>query len=103
MICPLILKWKFSLKAVWLLGLSLIFSLIGFYIFQVSAVTQASFAIANYEKKISDLDKEFKNLQLSFSDASSLSSLEETLVAKGYEKVGKIQYIQVLENTVAAK
>ena len=103
LIRPLILRWKFSLKTVCLMGFSLIVSLIGFYIFQISAITEKSFTIANYEKQITDLDKEFKNMQLNFSNASSLSGLEEALVAKGYEKVGKIHYIQVLENTVAAK
>ena len=103
MIRPLILKWKFSLKTVLFFGFSLIISLIGFYIFQISAITQASFSVANYEKQISGLNKEFKNLQVSFSDTNSLSGLETALVAQGYEKVGKIHYIQILESTVVVK
>jgi len=103
LIRPFVLGWKLSLKAVCLLGFSLIVSLVGFYIFQISAVTRSSFTIASLEKQVAGLDKEFKNLQTNFSNKSSLSSLEEVLVAKGYEKVGKIHYIQVLENTVAAK
>ncbi len=100
---PLVLRWKFNLKTVCLLGFSLIISLIGFYIFQVSAITQASFTIAHLEKQIVGLDKEFKGLQLNFSNTNSLSGLEEALIAKGYEKVGKIHYIQVLEGAVVAK
>lgn len=100
---PLIFGWKLSLKTVWFLGFSLIVSLIGFYVFQVSYVTQASFSIASLEKQITGLDKECKNLQINYSGTSSLSGLETALVAKGYEKVGKINYIQVLEGAVAAK
>ena len=103
MIRPLILGRKLSLKAVCLVGFSLIVSLVGFYIFQISAITEKSFTIANLDKQLTGLNKEFKNLQTNLSDTSSLSGLEEVLVAKGYEKVGKIHYIQVLENTVAAK
>lgn len=100
---PLILRWKFSFKAVGLAGFSLIVFLIGFYVFQVSVITEASFTVANLEKQIADLNKESKNLQISFSLSSSLSGLETALVANGYEKVGKIHYIQVLEGAVATK
>ncbi|MFH1575410.1 MAG: hypothetical protein ABIB55_00505 [Candidatus Nealsonbacteria bacterium] len=88
---------------IWFMGFSLIISLISFYVFQISAVTQSSFTIANYEKQIAGLDKDFKNLQLNFSGTSSLSGIEDELFAKGYEKVGKIHYIQVLDDTVAIK
>lgn len=100
---PLIFKWKLSWKTVWFLGLSLVISLIGFYIFQVSETTRISFTVTNYEKKAVELDREFKNLQINFSNVSSLSGLEGALVAKGYEKVGKISYIQMLEGAVVAK
>ena len=103
MIFPLIFRWKFSLKTVWFLGFSLIVFLIGFYVFQISYITRASFSVASYEKQIAGLNREFKDLQLNFSDTNSLSGLEEVLVAKGYEKVGKINYIQVLESAVATK
>lgn len=103
MIRPLVFKLKFNSKIAWFLGFSLVILLISFYIFQIAAVTQTSFAVANYEKQIKGAEKEFKNLQLNFSGISSLSGLEEVLVAKGYEKVGKIHYIQVLEGAVATK
>ncbi len=100
---PLIFGWKFNLKTAWFMVFSLIVSLAGFYVFQVSAITEKSFTIANLERQVAGLDKEFKNLQINFSDTSSMSGLEGALVARGYEKVGKIHYIQVLESTVAAK
>jgi len=100
---PLILKWRFGFKTAWFAGFSLIISLIGFYIFQMSEVTRSSFAIAGYETQIAGADKEFKSLQINFFDVSSLSGLEGALVAKGYEKVAKINYIQVSGDTVAVK
>ena len=103
LIRPLVFRFKLSQKAVWILGFSLVISLICFYVFQISFITQASFTLANLEKQIAGLNKEFKNLQLDLSDASSLPGLEKILVANGYEKVGKIHYIQVLESTAVAK
>jgi len=99
---PFALKYKFNTKALGTAGFAVVLALIGFYIFQISSVTQMSFTVVDYEKRIDQLDKEFKSLQLNFSDASSLSGLEEALMARGYEKVGKINYIQVLDTAVAA-
>lgn len=100
---PLAFGWKLNLKKAALIGALVIVFLTGFYIFQVNAITQASFNIANYDKDLANLQKELKNLQLNFSGLSSLSNLEVLLVSRGYEKVDKIQYIQVLESTVAQK
>lgn len=99
---PFVVGQKFNLKALALAGLTLAFCLICFYIFQINEVTRASFAIASYDKQLKELDKEFKSLQVNYSGLSSLSNLEAILVDKGYEKVGKVQYIQVLETTVAS-
>lgn len=100
---PLVFGWKLNSKTVWFSGFALIVSLMGFYVFQICYVTQASFTIANYEKQINNLDREFKNLQINFSGTNSLSGLEKLLVAEGYEKVDKIHYIQVLDGSVASK
>lgn len=96
-------RWKFNYKNICLLGFFSIIALISFYVFQMNALTKSSFAIADYEQHIIMADKEFKNLQTNFSNASSLSSLEQTLIAGGFEKVGKIHYIQVLDDTVAVR
>lgn len=103
LIRPFVLRRKLNLKAVCLLGLSLTISLVAFYIFQINKVTQMSFTVANYENQITDLNKESKNLESSFSGLSSLSSIEALLAAQGYEKVDKVYYIQVPIGTVAVK
>ena len=100
---PLMLKWKFGLKTAWALGFSLVIALIGCYVFQINEVTRASFNIANYEKQMADAEKDFKNLQINFSNLNSLSSLEALLASAGYEKVGQVHYIQMLESTVVSK
>jgi len=100
---PFILRVRFSLKTVWILSLGLMFFLLIFYIFQVNQVTKASFAISNYEKQMTELSQESKSLEMSFSDLSSLASVETLVSTLNYEKVNKVHYIQMLEGTALAK
>lgn len=100
---PLILKWKFNLKAFWLLSFAIVIFLIGFYIFQINEVTQASFSMANHEKQVQEFEQELKGLEISFSGLSSPSTLEALLASSNYERVGQVYYIQILEGMAAAK
>ncbi len=100
---PLVFRWKFSLKTFWVFNFTTIIFLIGFYIFQVNEVTQASFFMANYEKQVAQLNQESKGLESNFSGLSSPSTLEGLLVSANYEKVDKVYYIQMLESVAAAK
>jgi len=100
---PLTFKWKLSRKTIGFLGFSLVVALIGFYIFQINEITQASFFIANYEKQVQALNQESQTLEISFSGLSSAPTLEALLASANYEKVGKVYYIQMLEGMVAAK
>lgn len=96
-------KWKFNAKSFFAFAFTLfVFSLI-FYIFQVNEVTKASFFTSNYENKINILIQENKNLEIKFSQINSLANLEILLRDLNYEEVGKIHYIQILENTVVVK
>lgn len=103
LIRPFALKLKLSRKAVFLLVFFFIVFLVGFYIFQVNAVTQASFAVATCQDQIASLNKESKNLEINFSGLSALSNIEMMLAAQGYEKADKIYYIRVPVSTVAVK
>lgn len=105
LIRPFILKWGISLKTISVFCLALLVFLIGFYIFQINEITKAGFAVSTYEKQISELARESKNLELSVSDVGSLSSLETVLASLGYqyEQIGKVHYIQMMENMAVAK
>ncbi|MDP3991197.1 MAG: hypothetical protein Q8P63_02800 [Candidatus Nealsonbacteria bacterium] len=100
---PIVLRWKLSLKTVWILTLSVVCFLLVFYIFQISEMTRASFAVSNYERKMAQLINESKGLEINFSNISSLNSLEALLASLNYQDVGKVHYIEMLEGAVAAK
>lgn len=100
---PFVVRWRFNTKAFWILGFLLIAPLLIFYIFQVNAVTKTSFLILSYEKKVTLLSQENKNLEINFSQVNSLANLETLLKNSNYEKIDKVHYIRVLEGTVVAK
>lgn len=78
-------------------------SLLSIYIFQINALTKASFSILNYEKKISELSRKNKNLKTYFSQTNSLAKLESLFQELNYEKVDRVHYLRILEEVVAAK
>lgn len=97
------LKIRFSMKLFWIVSFVSIFSLLIFYIFQINEMTKTGYLTETYEKKISQLLKENKILAITSSQVSSLDNLEDRIKNLNYEKVGKIYYIEVLENQIVTK
>lgn len=100
---PLVLKWKFSLKALWIITLISITALLIFYIFQVNFLTKETYLIQNHEKKLNQLSLENENLEINFSKLNSLENIEKYIQSQNFEKISKVKYIRVLEGTVVTK
>ncbi|XOB41708.1 MAG: hypothetical protein ACKKMS_03260 [Candidatus Nealsonbacteria bacterium] len=94
---------KIGLKAFWILSFISIISLLIFYIFQVNAMIGETYLIQNYQRKIKELSQENKTLEINFSQANSLSTIETLVKNLNFEKVERIHYIQVLESQVVTK
>ena len=96
---------RISLLGVWILFFIFFLFILSFYIFQVSEMAKTSFLVSNYEKQVTSITQENKNLETNLSQVSSLGNLETILKSSNYEKVGsgKIHYIRVLEEVVATK
>jgi len=99
----LTLKLKFSLKAFWIITLILIGTLLIFYIFQINEMTKGIYLLKIYERKIADLSKENKTLEITSSQLNSLENLEGLVKNLNFEKIDKIHYIRVLESQVVTK
>jgi hypothetical protein len=96
------IKNKFSLKGLMFLEIGLFSLLVVFYIFQVNEYTQASFNITSYESRIAEIARGNKNLEVDFSQAHTLTNLEELLKMMNYQEVDKISYVRVSGNQVVA-
>ena len=92
-----------SLKILWIFIFLIIFSLISVCIFQLNLHTKEIYLIQEYEKNLNKLSQENRILEINFSNANSLGKIENYLQNQVFEKVGKVEYIQILEGTALAK
>ena len=94
---------KANWKMVCSVGFIVSFALLVFYVWQVNDLTRGSFLINSYEKQISQLSDENKNLQVSFAENSFLSQAQQKAEALHFQKVtfASVKYIEILDNSVA--
>lgn len=97
------LKWKIILNIFWFLGFMSIASLLVFYIFQVTSEASARYSIQKYEKKLGEISKENKILEIGAVETNSLNNVLAEIGKFNFEKVEKINYIQVINNQVVVK
>jgi hypothetical protein len=87
-----------------IIAVILAFVLVCFYVFQVVKLTEAGYMRGERESLIKDLKKETAELKLAVSKDRNLVNIEEKVVAEGFQKVSKFDYIVVSEaSALAAK
>lgn len=93
------LNWK----AICFAGFLMFVFLLVFYAWQISSLTQGSYLISSYEKQISKLSDENKNLEVSFAENSFLGQSLAKIKALNFQDVtnSSVKYIQIPENAVA--
>ena len=72
-----------------------------FYAWQINGLTRGSYLVSSYEKQISQLTEENKNLEVSFAESSFLGQALQKIQDLNFEKVTTVKYIQILDNSVA--
>jgi len=92
-----------SLKCICLLGMTVLFLSLSFYVYQVNAETSNKHSIQDCQKEIARLSQENKDLQINSAKESSLSSVAQAIDELGFEKTDKIHYIQVIDTQVVTK
>lgn len=92
-----------KLNFIFYLSFIFIIFLVIFYIFQFNAVTEGMYLIKNYDKKIETLSQENKILEIKFSQSNSLENLRFLVGNLGFDRVGKIDYIEIPEGMVVIK
>jgi len=93
----------FSLKL--FLAVSFIFMavLLGFDILQISAMAEETALVEKYEGEIKQISKKNNNLEIAFSRENSLGNIESVAETSDFERVAKIDYIKVLDTSVAVR
>ena len=77
--------------------------LLVFYVWQVNELTAGSYLVNSYEKQITKLSDENKNLQISFAESSFLGRALEKIQALNFQKTTSVKYIQVPDNFLAKR
>lgn len=96
-------RFRISLKVLWIFILILTLSLLAVCIFQINAYTKEIYLIQNYEKKLNQLTRENKILEVNFSEVNSLNNVGNYVQNNVFEKANKIDYIRLLESTALAR
>ena len=97
------LYFKPNLKMLSILGFILIVFLLGIYIFQVSSLISETYILQNYQKIVAQILEENKILEIDFAKTNSLSNITPKIEELGFEKINAVNYIQVVDNSVARK
>jgi len=91
------------LRLLSLISLILITVFVVFYIFQVSQQIKEKALIFEFEEKKKELYNENMGLELAFSQKNYLKNFEKSFEDLGFEKIAKIDYIKVLDTSLAVK
>jgi predicted PurR-regulated permease PerM len=94
---------KLTFKKVLFFSFFLLLICLIFYIFQITFVTQYTFLIKDYQKKITVLSQENLNLEIALAKEDSLLRIDKLVENLKFEKIGQIHYFQLREEQVAAK
>jgi hypothetical protein len=72
-----------------------------FYAYQVSNLTGGTYLMTGYEKEISDLSRENRNLEVSFAESSFLGQVLAKTQEMNFQKTTFVKYIQILDTSFA--
>lgn len=65
------------------------------YIVNVNALTRGSYIVKEYDKKITLISDEKKNLEISFQQNNFLDSMQQKAATLGFSKVDRLKYVQI--------
>lgn len=89
-------------KSLVMICLASLLCLLVFYIIQINSLTSNNYLFKDSQKSLQKLNQENEQLESDLVGVGSLARAEERISDLGFEKTGKIHYIQILEGAVAA-
>lgn len=72
--------------------------LLGSTIYQTVDVSEKSYSIGLIQNENNSIQKEITELKVSLSQNSALNNFEDKILEKGFEQIGKLDYILVSSN-----
>lgn len=94
------ISYSINLKFFIILSAIFIILFLAFYIFQIGTVISSGYKIQSYENKIEQISGENKILEINSAKINSLANIDSKIQTLGFEKIDRIHYIQILENSM---
>lgn len=91
------LSFRPNIKSFLSAGIVSFFVLMMLHVVQVNLVTTETFLMQESQKKVNELSRENKALEVRFAQLNSLTSLEDKVGGLNFEKIDKVHYIQALD------
>jgi len=76
-------------------------SLLVYYVWQVRYLTGGSYLIGSYERQITEMLGEKKDLEVSFAENSFLGQAQEKIRNLNFQKITSVKYIQLPDSSLA--
>ncbi len=84
-----------SWKMIYVLCIALSMVMLVFYVYSVNELTRGYFVVKNYNKQVSSLLEENRNLETNLAKTSFLAEVMAKAGELSFEKTTNIQYIQI--------
>ncbi|HEB13563.1 MAG TPA: hypothetical protein ENI13_01130 [candidate division CPR3 bacterium] len=97
----ILLSFSYQRKLVWVASILLIVLLLSLYIVQVNLLTGSAFNISSLEGQLKELRESNKSLERIYMETIQLRNLDELASVMGFEKIGYVSYIKVIDTAVA--
>ncbi len=92
-----------NLKIVWIFTFVSFVFIVSFCIFQIGKMISEQYLIQNLERKISEISRENKLMEISFLKKNSLYNVERLVEETQFEKMESVHYIRVPGSIMVAK
>jgi hypothetical protein len=81
-------------------ALAVVFLLV-FYVFQINNLVSSKYFLTAQQKSLKNLSQENEKLEANLASLGSLNDIEGKVSQLGFERIGQIHYVQILEGAVA--
>ena len=95
------LSFPYQSKVVWTISILVIGLLLSLHIVQVNLLTGSAYNISSLEGQLKELRESNKSLERTYMQAIQLRNLDELALVMGFEKIGHVSYIRVIDTAVA--
>lgn len=96
--------YKLVLSTSFRVGVCSLMVLFGFlYVWQTNTISTKGYVMSDLEKKIQELERETKKLQVDIAQQTSIETLQNRLSGSGLVAVNDVQYMNVLGSAVAKR